>query len=204
MTKGSQRLINTANDNDELGAIFSEKLSSTQYTHVVLQEHSTSPVNNYSQFKSGVQGCLNKINATQTNAKVYLYETWGFESFASSKNKTIPESEMLLRDAYDSLGNELSLPVTYVGKAFSKVYTDHSSIPLYYVDDNKHPSYPGSYLSACCHLASMFHVDPRGLNYRGTQGQYETGWGSTPIEQYVDSDTASTLQNVAYEAIASH
>ena len=196
VTEGAQHLIDTASSTDPVGQRFDAALTK-KYTHIILQEHSTTPVTNYGNFLSGVKKCLAKISDTQDSPKVYLYSTWSYTSFASSRSLSIPESEMLLREAYANCAKATGTLVTNVGQAFSRVYSEYPSINLYHTDD-KHPSFAGSYLSACVHVANMFGLDVRNTTFLGSGAERGNGTGA---KQLVDEATATTLRKVAYETV---
>lgn len=186
ITVGSHKLSQYADSSDEYGAQVEAKLkANSDYDFVILQEQSTTPINNYSSFSSGVKALLNKINSTQKNCETRLYATWGFEEEAKAHNWTIPQMEENIRAKYEECAATYKLKVHQVGKAFSDVYTNYSSINLYHTDD-KHPSYYGSYLSALVHTASLLGADIRKTNFKGT------------IE---DDNVASTLKEVAYRTV---
>lgn len=187
VVKGAHSLKKFANANDEMGYIVDQKLkASSDYDYIVLQEHSTTPVNDYKSFAAGVESLLTKINSTQTNCKTYLYATWGFPSAVSETSifSSVSKMEELLRNAYHQCGDELSLPVTNVGEAFTYVYENHPSISLYGSDD-KHQSYAGAYLSSLVHVANMFKVDVREASFNGN----------------LDEATAKTLKEAAYKVV---
>ena len=89
--------------------------------------------------------------------------------------------------------------VCRVGQAFSKVYTEHvDTIDLYYSDD-KHPSYAGSYLSACVHVATLLGIDPRTSTFND---------GPVYSEKYTEADyktfnesMATILKQAAYDVV---
>ena len=184
VVKGAHTLKKFANASDEKGKIVDELLrSNDDYDYVILQEHSTTPANDYNSFNSGVKSLIEKINQTQNNAQVYLYSTWGFPSgLNSSVFSSVPVMEGLIRDAYTKCAEENEVKVSYVGEAFTEVYEHHKDINLYMSDD-KHQSYAGAYLSACVHLSTILGIDIRGAEFIGE----------------LDATVASTLQNVAYE-----
>lgn len=187
VVKGAHSLNKFANEKDEYGAIVDEKLkSANDYDYIILQEHSTTPVNDYNSFSAGVTALVNKINATQEDCEVILYATWGFPSGVSSSGvfSSVSVMEGLIRDAYIRCAQENSLRVSHVGEAFTYVYENHKDINLYGKDD-KHQSYAGAYLSACVHLATIFGVDVRSANFTGD----------------LDNKTATTLQEVAYNTV---
>lgn len=187
VVKGAHSLKKFANANDEMGSIVHEKLkASSDYDYIVLQEHSTTPVNDYKSFSAGVEALNNKIKDTQKDCKTYLYATWGYPSAVSETSifSSVKKMEELLRDAYKKCGEEQSLPVTNVGEAFTYVYENYPNISLYGSDD-KHQSYEGAFLSSCVHVANMFNVDIREATFNGT----------------LDEATAKVLKETAYKVV---
>ena len=198
LTKGSQHLYQFADPSTDVGAELETILKANHdYDYVVLQEQSTYPVSNYEGFASAAKKLQEKINATQSHAKIYLYETWGYEAAAKGASCSIPEYEANLRKAYDQLAKEMDVSVTYVGKAFSDIYSHHPELNLYY-SDKKHPGSLGSYLSACTHVASMLSLDPRGTNI------FSSGSGAKVHDTYakvvLKEETARILQTAAFLA----
>lgn len=187
VTVGSHTLEQYASSSDEYGAIVEEKLTNNNdYTYVILQEQSTRSYSNFDSFKSSVGLLKDKISATQKSAKVRLYETWGFASEAEALKITIPEMEEKIRNSYDSVGETYGIGVHYVGKAFSEVYTNYSTIDLYNESDRKHPSLAGSYLSALVHVGSIFNCDVRAVTFNST----------------LTDEVATTLKEVAYKIVS--
>ena len=187
VVKGAHTLKKFANEKDEMGAIVDGKLkSASDYDYIVLQEQSTAPVNDYKSFSGGVESLLNKINDTQKDCKVYLYATWGYPSAISEGSifSSVSKMEELIRDAYHKCGEELSLPVSNVGEAFTYVFENYSNINLY-ISDEKHPSYAGAYLSSCVQVANMFNVDVREVSFNGI----------------LDEAMANILKETAYKVV---
>jgi len=184
VTMGSHRLYMWADPADAEGAKLYAKLkASADYDKIVLQEQSTYPINHYDTFLSGAKTLAGEIAKTQSDCKIYLYETWGSPQYAGSHGG-IPQMEAKLRSAYESVGAEIGAKVSYVGKAFTYVYENHKEIGLYQPDQT-HPTYAGSYLSACVHAASMLGIDPRTSTYRGE----------------LDAATATLMKSVAYQIV---
>jgi hypothetical protein len=185
VVKGAHTLKKFASASDEMGKIVDEKLkSASDYDYVILQEHSTTPVNDYNSFNSGVSSLVSKIESTQSNCEVYLYSTWGFPSGVSEGSifSSVSTMEKLLRDKYHACADEHGLKVSDVGESFTYVYENHTNINLYGSDD-KHQAYTGAYLSACTHMATILGVDVRESKYYGN----------------LDEATANILQDVAYD-----
>ena len=185
VVRSSYTLAKYADDADELGAKVSLKLSENQYDCIVLQEQSTTPLKNYNSFDNAVKALLKKISATQENAKVYLYQTWGSPAgIEGTSYKTVKEMGDALSEKYDECANDNGISVTHVGNAFSYVYDNYRSIGLY-AEDDRHQSAYGAYLSACCHFVSIFGKDVRKSTYTGT----------------LNEDTCRILREVAYDII---
>ena len=166
VVQGSHTLEKFANPNDDFGAIVDQKLSTNQYDYIILQEQSTTPYNYYDKFKNAVEKLKDKIEATQDNAKIYLYETWGSPATTNSEDPAqIKAMEKQLDTAYTNCAKEFNLSVTYVGRAFSYVYEHYrSSINIYHTD-SRHPSEAGAYLSALVHVATMLGLDVTKTNF---------------------------------------
>lgn len=161
------------------------------FDYVVLQDQSTVAFENYSRFVNGIKALQTKINATQSHAQIYLYETWGSPFSANERKITVPEMEAKLRDAYTKAGEECGVNVSYIGKAFTNVYNSVKSINLY-ATDNRHQGYPGAYLSACVHVGNMLGGDVRNTNFIGEE-KY-----SAPN---LDEPTLTALRTAAYNVV---
>lgn len=157
--KGSHTLTKFADPTDEMGKIVEQKLTTNQYDYVILQEQSTTPINNYNTFVAAVKKLKARINQTQTKCETVLYETWGTPSNTASDPKsygaTPGEMEAKVRTAYTNAGEEAGCKVNYIGKAFTYAY-ETSHIDIYNAEDHRHQNGLGAYLSAACHVRSFF------------------------------------------------
>lgn len=182
VVKGSHTLTGFSNPDDEMGKILYEKLTNNDdYTHIILQEQSTTPINSYNNFETAVGVITLMSILTQKDCKVILYETWGSPAgIQSTGHKTVGDMERTLREAYEKCAQTNNSTVDYVGKAFTYVY-EKLGINVYY-DDNRHQNNVGAYLSACVHVASILKIDIR-----------ESSFSSD-----IDSELAKTLREVAH------
>lgn len=205
VTQGSWTLTKFADATDDYGKIVDEKLrAANDYDVVVLQDQSTRPLDNYAGFLSGARALKDKISETQTNCTIYLYATWGYADEAAVRKVTIPQMELQLRTAYENAAQELGVKVSYVGSAFSMVYNAHKDVNdnyfahpenyansaekpyyLYHLDDNKHPSYMGSFLSACVHVATILDINPVHSTFTGE----------------LDPAVAAAIKEIAYNSV---
>ncbi len=182
VTKGSYTLTRFASKDDELGKVVDEKLHNNQYDFIVLQEHSTTPINNYQTFYNAVFSFVSKVEELQNNAEIRLYETWGFPN--SSGTRDVVEMTDNLITAYNNCANGLGLKVNEVGKGFNVITKEHKELNLY-IGDNKHTSNVGAYLSALIHVGSMLNIDIR----------------NTRINGGLDNYTANLLKEIAYNIV---
>lgn len=182
-----------ANASDTCGKQVDKILNACDdFDYVVLQEQSMCPFQNYTRFLNGVKALQQKINNTQKNAQIVLYETWGSPYSANEIGKTIPEMEKMLRDAYNNAASECNIDlVSPVGKAFTKVYSENPEIYLW-ASDNRHQGYTGAYLSACVHVSNIFGLDVRETSFKG-----ESKYSAPTLEDSV----YETLKEAAYKIV---
>ena len=173
----SYTLTKYADKNDEKGKIVEEKLTTKKYDYVILQEQSTTPINNYDTFITAAKKLKARIDATQKDCKTVLYETWGTPYNTTQEGTSEPAKygssvtamEAKLRTAYTNAGNEMKCSVNYVGKSFSEAYdVEHIDI---YADDHRHQNGLGAYLSAASHVRSIFRVPVSGCTYYFDEAQ---------------------------------
>ncbi len=188
VTASSYNLSSFADETDTYGKQVAEKLASNQYDVIILQEQSTRPINNYNLFLQGATTLKEKIDSTQADCDIYLYQTWGYPDAVTGSGNfaDISTMEAALRTAYENCVSAIGATVVYVGEAFTYVYNNYTSINLYN-EDNSHPSYEGSYLAACVFAATITGCDPMSITYIGS------------LEQSV----AEILQAVAYTVVYS-
>lgn len=170
VVKGSWELTKFADPNDEYGKQVDMHLKKADgYDCVVLQEKSIlTATDELPKFYTAVRNLHGRISAT--GAQTVLYSTWGRKTGSTALPQYGLTNESMtwkVAAAYQAMGNELDIPVAYVGLAFFDVYTGDSGIEIYN-QDKTHPSYAGNYLSAVTLFATIFQVDPTTVDYRGT------------------------------------
>lgn len=174
--KGGYYLHQYLDENDEYGKQVLRRLTSgTKYDIVVLQDQSAVPISNPADFYDACRRFKTLIDAN--GAEMWLYETWGYKAgqkSLSSYGRDTFDMEMKLRAAYTAIGEELGVPVAYVGAAFSRMYTDHPEIDIYH-EDLKHPGVMGSYLIAWTLFGTIFGVDPATLEFNGALASNTAG-----------------------------
>lgn len=167
---GGHKLLEFADPNDTFGAQVAEELSPKnygKYDYVVIQEQSLRPVTDAGKFYDGARTLVKKIRAL--GAAPVLYSHWGRKTGSPDLiDLQLTNESMTWRLAAvgEAIGNELHMPVAYVGLAFFDIYTNEPEIELY-DDDLYHPVYNGSYLAAATIFAKIFGVDPTTTCYPG-------------------------------------
>ena len=164
VVKDSHSLTKFANPSDEMGAIVEAKLTGNQYDFVILQEQSTTPINNPSTFETAVKALKKRIDETQNSCRVILYETWGTPYNTSEDPKTygvtVSAMEAKIREVYTEVASANKCLVNLVGKVFSTAYdVEHLHI---FNDDGRHQNEYGAYLSAASHVRSIFNIKVSG------------------------------------------
>ena len=195
ITMGSHSLLEDSDPNDTLGKKIDADLKSHQYTDVVLQDKSNYPYNHYTEFKEGVEKMSKLVSDTQENAKTYLYETWGYNS--ENLTEPIPTMEDTIRYNSKMVAKRYGLTVVYVGQAFTYIYENHPELNLYH-QDNKHPSYLGSYLSALIHVATITGKHVNQVTYQGEYGVTNEYGQVTFVSEVTRDILINTAEMVVY------
>ena len=159
VTKGGWTLEKMADPADEHGARAAEALKEP-YDYVVLQEQSLRPILEPERF----YGAVRKLAAAvrEKGGKPILYATWGRKPGHEKLEElglTNETMTLALSAAYRRIGEELEIPVAYVGQAFYEAKGE------LYDPDGSHPSLAGSYLAAATLCAKMFWIDPEGVEF---------------------------------------
>ncbi len=130
------------------------KIKSTNWNTVVLQEQSTRPINNPTLFLE-FAGKLD-VEIKKIQAKTVLYMTWAL--------KETPTEIDQLAASYNSTGQALNTPVVPVGKVWDFFVRNYPAINLYFTD-NKHPALTGTYLTACVFYSYLLGKNPTTNSY---------------------------------------
>lgn len=153
------------------------QLHKRSWDTVVLQEHSLRPVASVSRMLAAGE-CL--ASAVRENgARSCLFLTWA--------RAHRPAMLHHLENSYRELARRIQAPVVPVGAAWAAAMKLPESIrPVLYEDDRSHPTFDGSYLTACVFFCHLTGHSCRNLPYRGKPA----------------SPAAQTLQQIAEETVA--
>ena len=171
VTAGGHNLYQHADPKDVCGLQVAGHLrekNDYMFDYVVLQEQSMRPASNdLATFYDAVRDLAGRTKAI--HATPVLYSTWGRHSSSDYLTQAGLTNETMtwkLAASYAAIGQELDIPVGFVGLAFYEVYTGDSGIELY-DPDFTHPSYAGSYLAAMTLFAKMTGLDPTTVDFNG-------------------------------------
>ena len=115
-----------------------------------------------------------------------LFLTWA--------NRSRPDTQATLTDAYEMTAHKLQAALAPVGLAWEAIHRMNPGFELYH-QDGRHANPMGSYLAACVFYSVVFNASPEGLSGRF----YHKG------RMWVDlkKDRALLLQRVAWETVNS-
>lgn len=169
VVQGSWSLTQFADPFDQYGQQVEMHLTGNrQYDYVVLQEKSIlTATNELPDFYAAVRNLHARIEAT--GAKTVLYSTWGRKTGSAALPQYGLTNESMtwkVAAAYKAIGEELDIPVAFVGLAFFDVYTGDSGIEIY-DPDKTHPSYAGNYIAALTLFTTISGIDPTTIDYNG-------------------------------------
>ncbi|MBD5632095.1 MAG: hypothetical protein HDP34_02540 [Clostridia bacterium] len=195
-----QTLETHADENSNSGTEISALLNKVNdFDYVVVQEQSTRPYTEYDKFFNALKALKKKVDDTQEHAQIYLYETWGSPASAGDSYEEIAEMEQKLYEAYTQAATDLSVKVTYVGRAFTYI-KGNTDINLYF-GDNRHPGPTGSYLSACVHVANMLGGDVRKVSLTGKDLVVISNEGASAQPMNLTEAQCETLRAAAYSTV---
>ena len=157
------------------------------YDFIVLNDHSTYPLNNVDTCSKYISLFSNYIN--NYNIKTYVYGTWEYPLLKNISPLRYSNTMQIL-DSLSILNNAVYIPV---GNAFKYLENNFPQINLY-MDDNKHPSPNATYLAACVFYSMISGKSPVGLPRRFLGENID---GKKIYYILTEKKTCKILQNVA-------
>jgi hypothetical protein len=158
------------------------KITEKPWDFVVLQDRSGGPLEEPESFErhAGLLDSEIRKQATRT----ILFMTWA--------NRTRPDSQAILTEAYTKVTQELGAILSPVGLAWEAVHRDEPDFELHH-RDGRHANPAGSYLTACVFYSILFNTSPAGLP--------GTFYFKNKKRLDLDKDKASFLQKIAWETV---
>lgn len=166
-----------------------QKINSKPWDYVVLQGQSQEPSFPYGQVNtSTLPYAVQLADSVYANApcsQAMYFMTWGRQVGDPQWDSinTFDKMNLRLRNAYLRIADSANASVSPSGPAWKYVIDNHPTINLFSADGS-HPSYAGTYLSACVFYGSIFHKSPVGATFLGSLDQ-----ATANILQYAASIT---------------
>lgn len=140
-------------------------IKSRKWDFVVLQGHSNELTHpNAITDKNSLpyaQQIVDSVRKNSSCTELVLYMTWGYKNGNPkwSAIATYDSMQYRIKNQYLRFADLLNTRISPVGEVWKTVRANYSALNLY-DPDLFHPSYLGSYLSACTHFASIFGESP--------------------------------------------
>lgn len=169
ITKGGASLSMYADKSHRLGRKVYQALRSQKWDYVVLQDRHFYPISNPERFYEAVLKLQPYIEAA--GAKTVLYMTWAPADFCKDyqafryivSGRT--DYQAKIKEVYESTARETNAIVVPAGIAVLKAEKRQKDVPLLR-KDGSHPSYAGSYVTACTIFTTLFPDSPD-ISYQG-------------------------------------
>lgn len=169
ITQGGASLSQYADKSHRLGRKVYQALRTQKWDYVVLQERHFYPISNPEKFYDAVLKLQPYIEAA--GAKTVLFMTWAPASFCKDykyfqyivSGRT--DYQAKIKEVYESTALEANAIVVPAGLAVLKAEKRQKDVPLLR-KDGSHPSYAGSYVTACTIFKTLFPDSPD-ISYQG-------------------------------------
>jgi uncharacterized protein DUF4886 len=122
------------------------------WDYVVLQDRSGGPLEEPNSFTRHA-GLLN-AEIRKQGAKTIFFLTWA--------NRSRPDSQAVIADAYAMTAHKLQADLAPVGLAWQAIHRIDPDLDLHH-RDGRHANPIGSYLTACVFYCVLFKTSPEGL-----------------------------------------
>lgn len=157
------------------------------YTHIILQEQTVKPLDNFSGFRESVIQWVNYIRteSANPNAVIILPINWALVGSGDIHDKNAK-----LKQAYLDMAQELGLVLSPVGVAYELAYTADAAIMTEknrWFKDDRHPTQMTTYLGAVLEYSMIFGVDPATIT-----------WAPSTVS----AEEATQMRILAHDAIA--
>jgi len=166
-------------------------LESEKFDHIIIQEHSSTPLENQDLTKTYFEKIMSLI---PESTQVHFFSTWMYPSiqYLNVKNDEFPIEKNIqeIIKGYD-------VKIIPVGRAF-KLFNEKYPFFKLLMEDDKHPNSNGSYLASCIIFSHISGKSSVNLSKR-----YE-GFDSKGVGIYysiVEDEVLSSLQEISDEVI---
>lgn len=160
-----------------------DAITDSRWDYVVLQDRSGGPLEALESFENHAE--LLDAEIRKQGAGTVFYMTWA--------NRSRPDTQIVLAEAYAGIAQKLSAILAPVGLAWEAIHRIAPEFDLHH-RDGRHANPAGSYLTACVFYSVLFNTSPEGLP--GDFFYNDKQWLDLKKEQ------ALLLQKVAWETVS--
>lgn len=152
-------------------------INSKSWDYVVLQGFSRELSESYTYIDTAsipfIGILLDSIYSNNQCTNVLLYMTWGYKNGFEERPEISTNASMSdsIRKGYQYISELFGLPIVPVGPVWKSFRETNKTIDLY-DDDLMHPSFEGSYLTACTFYTAIFKTLPT-TSYTGKASDEE-------------------------------
>ena len=170
-------------------------VAGTAWTHIILQEKTTTPLTEYNAFDTSISQWVSyiRMSCPNTNASIVLPLNWALHDNMS----TFKTNNATLLANYRRVAQAYSVSVCPVGLAYELCYEQDGAdeVATWFTDD-RHPTVKATYLAACMEYATIFGIDPTTIAWHPTSIDAATAntmrqYAKKAIDTYKDSETAN-------------
>lgn len=136
---------------------------SEAWTHIILQEHSSLPVDDPDGFFESVSLWKDYIreNCPNPNAVIIVAMNWAYNDWDTFKSKSED-----LYESYMDVASGLGITICPVGDAYEMIFDEEGQeVCATMYSDNRHPTAKASYLAACMEYGLIFGEDVTNVTY---------------------------------------
>lgn len=154
-----------------------DKIKSSQWNFVVLQEQSQRPADvTVSETKMYPAARILVSSIRKNGAEPIFFLTWGHrDGWPENNIMTYREMQQGLNNGYLNIARELDVRVAPAGVAWAVTRREKPELNLWQ-EDGSHPAVPGTYLAACVFYATIFQESPEGLSFLNGLSQADAEW----------------------------
>lgn len=181
-----------------------DKINSKKWDYVILQGFSRelAQVPEYIDTASVpyIGALLDSIYAKNACTNVLFYMTWGYKNGYEEQEELNTNESMSdsVRLGYEYVSDLFGIPMVPVGPVWRDFRTNNQEIELY-DQDERHPSFEGSYLIACSFYSAIFKAPPL-VKYSGKSSRRKVKVLQQSAYDYVmaNLDTFKLMQNTLH------
>lgn len=176
-----------------------EVVAGEVWTHIILQEQSVLPKNNFTQFRANVKLWVDYIRANCPNPQVVIILPVNWPLTTETDYQATAAT---LIANYRLVAQEFGLVLCPVCEAYRQYQADHAStLATDLFTDDRHPTQAATYLAACMEFGLIYNIDPATVTWKPTALSADK---ATTMRTYAKSGLDAFVQVVDQHASTVH